>query len=249
MTSISVQNSPDQACLLGLFDPTSPRSVLSSCDALSNNRGMESLYRGYRFPPKIISHAVWLYHRFTLSFRDVEDLLAERGIVVSYEAIRYWCLKFGPQYARKLRKKHGQLGDIWHVDEVFVRIQGEQFYLWRAAKRFFRKVLKSQGKPPWRLVTDKLRSYPAAHREVFPSVGHRTNQYENNRAEVSHQHTREKERQMRRFKPVGQAQRVLAAHGQLRNLSRVGRSLLKARHYRLLRDRALVVWREATCAH
>ena len=226
---------------------------------------MEPSYRGHRFPAEIISHAVWLYHRFTLSFRDVEDLLAERGIIVSYEAIRFWCLKFGPGYARSIRKKRGRLGDIWHADELFLKINGRQVYLWRAvdqdgdvldilvtksrdkqaAKRFFRKVLKGQGKPPWQLVTDKLKSY----REVFPSVEHRTAQYENNRAEVSHQHTREKERQARRFKSIAQAQCVLAVHGQVQNLFRVGRNLLKARHYRLLRDRAFAQWSEATCAH
>ena len=230
---------------------------------------MEPKYRGHRFPAEIISHAVWLYHRFTLSFRDVEDLLAERGIIVSYEAIRFWCLKFGPGYARSIRKKQGRLGDIWHVDELFVKIQGEQLYLWRAvdqdgdvldilvtkrrdkraAKRFFRKVLKGQGKPPWQLVTDKLKSYAAAHREVFPSVEHRTSQYENNRAEVSHQHTRQKERQVRRFKSFAHAQRLLAVHGQVQNLFRLGRNLLKARHYRLLRDRAFAHWSEVTCAH
>ena len=177
---------------------------------------MESLYRRHRFPPEIISHAVWLYHRFTLSFRDVEDLLAERGITVSYEAIRSWCRKFGSEYARTLRRRQGRLGDIWHVDELFITIRGKRRYLWRAvdqdgdvldilvtrhrdkraAKRFFRKMLKHQERPPLQLVTDKLRSYPAAHREVFPSVTHRTGQYENNRAEVSHQHSREQERQM-----------------------------------------------------
>ena len=186
---------------------------------------MESLYRGHRFPSEIISRAVWLYHRFTLSLRDVEDLLAERGVIVSYETIRSWCFKFGPQYAKSIRRKQGRLGDIWHVDELFVRIQGRQVYLWRAvdqdgdvldilvtkrrdkqaAKRFFRKVLKHQGQPPWKLITDRLNTYPAAHREVFPSVEHRTGQYENNRAEVSHQHTREKDRQVRRFRSVSQA--------------------------------------------
>ena len=230
---------------------------------------MKSSYKGYRFPPEIISHAVWLYHRFTLSLRDVEELLAERGITVSYESIRHWCLKFGLTYARSLRGKQGRLGDIWHVDEVFLKIQGEQLYLWRAvdqdgdtldilvtkrrdkraAKRFFRKVLKVQGEVPWRLVTDKLKSYPAAHREVFPSVEHRTGQYENNRAEVSHQHTREQERQMRRFKSLAQAQRFLCVHGQVQNLFRVGRNHLKAVHHRLLRDRAFADWREITCAH
>ncbi len=228
---------------------------------------MESLYRGHRFPPEIISHAVWLYHRFTLSFRDVEDLLAERGILVSYEAIRYWCQKFGPSYARKLRRKQGKLGDIWHVDELFITIQGQRLYLWRAvdqdgdvidilvtkrrdrraAKRFFRRALKHQGQAPWQLITDKLQSYPAAHRDIFPSVVHRTGQYENNRAEVSHQHTREQERQMRRFKSMGQTQRFLSVHGPIQNLFRVGRHHLKAVHHRLLRARAFVDWREVTC--
>ena len=167
---------------------------------------MKSAYKGHRFPPEIISHAIWLYHRFTLSFRNVEDLLAERGITVSYEAIRYWCIKFGSTYARSLRRKQGRLGDVWHVDEIFITIRGKRHYLWRAvdqggdvidilvtkhrdrqaAKRFFRKALKHQGQVPWQLVTDKLRTYQAAHREVFPSVVHRTGRYENNRAEVSH---------------------------------------------------------------
>ena len=229
---------------------------------------MKPSYRGHRFPPEIISRAVWLYHRFTLSFRDVEDLLAERGITVSYEVIRLWCLKFGPEYAGILRKKRGRLGDTWYVDEMFVKIRGEHRYLWRAvdqdgdvldilvtsrrdtraAKRFFRKVLKGQGRPPWKLITDKLRSYPAAHREIFPSVEHRTGQFENNRAEVSHQHTREQERQARRFKSIAQTQRFLTVHGQIQNLFRVGRHHLKAVHHRLLRDQAFDGWREVTCA-
>ncbi len=193
--------------------------------------------------------------------------MAERGVIVSYETIRCWCLKFGPQYAQSIRKKRGQLGDIWHVDELFVGIQGRRVYLWRAvdqdgdvldilvtkrrdkraAKRFFRKVLKKQGQPPWQLITDKLKSYPAAHREVFPSVEHKTGQYENNRAEVSHQHTREQERQMRGFKSIEQAQRFLSVHGPVQNLFRVRRNHLKAVHQRLLRDRAFAYWREATC--
>jgi putative transposase len=91
-----------------------------------------SPYRGHRFPPEIISYAVWLYHRFCLSFRDVEELLAERGVTVSYEAVRQWCLKFGQDFARKLRHRQGQLGDTWYMDEVFVSIQGKRHYLWRA---------------------------------------------------------------------------------------------------------------------
>ena len=188
-------------------------------------------YRGHRFPTEIISHAVWLYHRFCLSFRDVEDLLAERGITVSYETIRQWCKKFGPEYARKLRRRVGPLGDAWFLDEVFVSIQGRRQYLWRAvdqdgdvidilvqprrdrraAERFFRKLLKGQGAEPLRLVTDKLRSYGAAHRTTMPSVRHDTRQYANNRAEVSHQPTRQRERQMRRFKSAGQAQHFFSA--------------------------------------
>jgi putative transposase len=164
-------------------------------------------YHGYRFPPEIFSYAVWLYHRFCLSFRDTEDLLAQRGITVSYEAIRQWCRTFGPAYARRLRCRQGRLGDTWHLDELFVNIQGRQHYLWRAvdqdgdvidilvqprrdrpaAERFFRKLLKGQGCAPRRLITDKLRSYSAAHAIVMPSVVHSTQQYENNRAEVSHQ--------------------------------------------------------------
>jgi len=228
---------------------------------------MELLYRGHRFPPEIIGLAVWLYHRFTLSFRDVEDLLAERGILVSYEAIRYWCLKFGPRYARSLRRKQGRLGDIWHVDELFITIRGQRYYLWRAvdqdgdvidilvtrrrdrraAKRFFRKMLKHQGQTPWQLITDKLRSYSSAHREVLPSVVHRTGHHENNRAEVSHQHTREQERQMRRFKSMAQAQLFLSVHGPIQNLFRVGRHHLGSINHRILRCRAFTEWREATC--
>ena len=145
-------------------------------------------YHGYRYPPEIISHAVWLYHRFCLSFRDVEDLLAERGILVSYETIRQWCRKFGPEYSRRIKQRQGRLGDTWHLDELFVNIGGQQRYLWRAvdqdgdvidilvqprrdrraAERFFRKLLKGQGREPRRVVTDKLRSYAAAHRTIMP---------------------------------------------------------------------------------
>jgi putative transposase len=228
---------------------------------------MKSTYKGHRFPPEIISHAVWLYHRFTLSFRDVEDLLAERGITVSYEAIRYWRIKFGSTYARSLCRKQGWLGDIWYVDKVFITIQDERHYPWRAvdqggdvidilvtkrrdrqaAKRFFRKALKHQGQVPWQLVTDKLRTCQAAHREIFPSVVHRTGRFENSRAEVSHQHTREQEKQMRRFKSHEHAQRFLSVHGLIQNLFRVGRHHLKAVHYRLLRERAFSDWRDVAC--
>ncbi len=219
-------------------------------------------YKGHRYPPEIISHAVWLYHRFSLSFRDVEDLLAQRGVVVSYEAIRQWCAKFGPGYAAKLKRRRGRLGDIWHLDEVFVTIRGKREYLWRAvdqdgdlidilvqprrnrraAEKFFRKLLKGLGCGPNRLVTDKLRSYAAAHRTVMPSVVHDTTQYANNRAEVSHQPTRQRERQMRGFKSAGHAQRFLTVHGLIQNLFRVGRHLLRAVNHRLFREQAFGVW-------
>lgn len=195
-------------------------------------------YRGCHFPPEIISYAVWLYARFTLSYRDVEELLAQRDIQVSYESIRRWCIRFGPLYAQRLRRQAPTQGDVWLLDEVYVPIGGQRHYLWRAvdqngdvidillqkrrngaaAKRFFRKLLKSQGAVPNRLVTDKLGSYRVAHRELMPTVPHDTTQYSNNRCEASHRATREKERQMKRFRRAATAQRFLVLHGQVRNL-------------------------------
>ena len=192
-----------------------------------------SRYLRHRFPPEIISHAVWLYYRYCLSFRDVEDLLAERGIIVSYETVRQWCLKFGPDYARRLKQRQGRLGDTWFLDEVFVTINGQRQYLWRAvdqdgdvidilvqrrrdgraARRFFRRLLTSQRREPIRLVTDKLGSYRVAHREIMPGVPHDTRRYANNRAEVSHQPTRQRERHMRGFRSLDHAQRFLHVHG------------------------------------
>ncbi len=227
-----------------------------------------AMYRGHRFPPEIISHSVWMYHRFCLSLRDVEELLAKRGILVTYETIRQWRRKFGPEYARNLKRRQGRLGDIWYLDEVFVKIRGERHYLWRAvdqdgdvieilvqrhrnaraAKRFFRKLLKGQGSTPWQLVTDKLKSYGAAHRVTMPSVRHSMGQYENNRAEVSHQPTRQRERQMRRFKSAGQAQRFLTVHGVILNSFRFSRHRMRSDNYRWLRDRAFKDWTAATAA-
>src|SRR5215472_3444027 len=221
-----------------------------------------SRYYGHRFPPEIISYAVWLYHRFCLSFRDVEDLLAERGIMVSYEAIRLWCQKFGPDYARKLKRRQGRLGDMWHLDEVFIRINGQQQYLWRAvdqdgdvidilvqrhrdqraAEQFFRRLLRGQGQEPFCIITDKLRSYSAALRTILCDVAHNTERYANNRAEASHQPTRQRERQMRRFKSAGQAQRFLSLQAVVQNLFRVGRHLLRSTNHRLLRSRSGGQW-------
>ena len=213
-------------------------------------KSARSRYHGHRFPPEIIGYAVWVYHRFCLSFRDVEDLLAERGIIVSYEAIRRWCWKFGPDYARRLKKKQGRLGDTWYMDEVFVRINGrlQSHRDQHAAERFLRRLLRGQGEQPFRIVTDKLKSYDAAGRILLPGVTHDTGPYANNRAELSHQPTRMRERQMRRFKSPRQAQRFLSLHGVVHDLFCVGRHLLKSTHRRLLRARSFEVWRTETAA-
>lgn len=231
-------------------------------------KSRKSLYRRHRFSSEIIRHAVWLYYRFCLSYRDVEDLLAERGIYVSYETVRRWCIRFGPVYANRLRKHSGPGGDQWFVDEVFVWIDGQQRYLYRAvdqdgqvldilvqtrrnskaATRFFRRLLKQQCQAPRRLITDKLRSYGPAHREEMPGTVHDTRQYANNRAEVSHEPTRQRERRMRRFKSIGHAQLFLSVHGTMQNLFAIPRHLLRAEYYRTFRTRAYCEYAQATCA-
>ncbi len=225
-------------------------------------------YQRHRFPSEIISHAVWLYHRFCLSFREVDELLAERGITVTYETIRQWCRKFGPDYARNLNKRQGRLGDTWYSDEVFITIRGERHDLWRAvdqdgdvidilvqrrrnqraAERFFRRLLKGQGREPRWLMTDKLRSDDAAHRTTMPTVEHRNHVYANNRVEVSHQPTRQREYLMREFKSPTQTQQFLTLHGLTQNLFRLGRHLMQAVNYRILRTQAFQVWKEMVWA-
>ena len=224
------------------------------------------LYRGFRYPAAIISHAVWLYFRFALSFRDIEELMASRGIFVTYETIRQWTLKFGQTYANALRRRQPRRGDKWHLDEVVLTIKGEHHYLWRAvdqqghtldvlvqrrrdrqaAKRFFRKLLKGLRYVPRVLITDKLKSYSAAKVQIMPGVEHRQHKGLNNRAEVSHQPTRQRERQMRRFKSPGQAQRFLSAHGPINNAFRCQRHRLSAAQYRCVRNSALSLWNEVT---
>jgi putative transposase len=202
---------------------------------LRDNSGMNASnkqYKRHRFPAEIIQHSVWLYYRFSLSHRDIEDLLAERGVTVSYEAIRMWCNKFGPQYANRLKRRQQGFGDTFFIDEVFVKIRGKQQYLWRAvdqdgevvdvflqarrdgaaAKRFFKRQIRNNRGEPRKIVTDKLRSYGVAYRELIPDTIHDTSQYANNRAELSHQLTRVRERGMRRFKSSQQAQRFLSVH-------------------------------------
>ena len=222
-------------------------------------------YKRHRFPPDIISYAVWLYYRFNLSHRDIEDLLAERGIIVTRESIRLWCIKFGAEYARRLKQGHRGFGDTFYIDEVFVKINGKQRYLWRAvdqdgavvdvhlqakqdgaaAKRFFNRLLRSHGSEPRKIVADKLRSYPVAYRELMLDTIHHTKQYENNRAEQSHEATRVRERGMRRFKSTQQAQRFITAHAAVSNLFNPGRHLVRAQHYRNLRIGAFEQWSRA----
>ena len=221
-------------------------------------------YRGFRFPAEVIQHAVWLYHCFSLSLRDVELILAARGIVVSYESIRAWGLRFGRIFANRLKRRRPQPGDKWYLDEVFIRIRGKQHYLWRAvdqegnvldilvqsrrsataAKRFFRKLLKGLRYVPRVIVTDKLKSYAAAKRQILPSVEHRQSRYLNNRAEVSHQPTRRRERQMQRFKSARHAQRFLSTHSRIHNHFQLRRHHLSANQYRAARDAAFRTWRD-----
>jgi putative transposase len=235
---------------------------------LSDNcpmRKSTAFYKRHRFPPEIIQYAVWLYHRFSLSQRDIEDLMAERGVIVSYESIRLWCNKFGPAYSRRLKRRHQGFRETFYIDEVFVKIRGKQHYSWRvvdqdgevvdvflqtrrngaAAKRFFKRLLKVHRKEPREIVTDKLRSYGVAHRELIPETIHDPSQYANNRAELSHQPTRDRERGIRALKSIQQAQRFLGAHAAVYNLFNLGRHLISARHYRALRTSAFASWKEA----
>jgi putative transposase len=220
-----------------------------------------------RFPAEIISRAVWLYHVFSLSLRDVELLLAERGVVVSYETVRRWGKKFGPSFASRLRRRRPRPGDKWHLDEVFIRIQGVQHYLWRAvdqhgvaldilvqerrdakaAKRFFRRLLKGLAYVPRVIVTDKLRSYGVAKRHLLPDTEHRQSRYLNNRAENSHRPTRRRERQMQRFKSSEQAQDFLSAHSFIYGHFRPDRHQLVAHAYRAIRSDAFKIWHQETC--
>jgi putative transposase len=223
-------------------------------------------YAGYRFPPVIIQQAIWLYVRFTLSFRDVEDLLAERGIAVSYETVRRWVNHFGPRIAADLRKRRPKPHTTWHLDEVYLKIDGRLVYLWRAvdsegevldvlvqtkrnkaaALKLMRKLLKKYGFAPENLVTDDLRSYHAAARDLGIERRHRTGRWRNNRAENSHQPTRRRERKMQGFKSVGSAQRFLSFHAAAHNTFNVQRHLISARTHRAFRAAAMDTWRAAT---
>ncbi len=223
-------------------------------------------YKNHRFPAEIISHAVWLYFRFCLSYRDVEELMAARGITLTYEAVRYWCRKFGQTYANQLRRRRPKPGDTWHLDAVFLTIRGQRHYLWRAvdqegnildilvqrrrdkqaAKTFFRKLLKGCQYIPRVIITDRLASYGAAKREMLPGVGHRQHRYLNNRAGNSHQPMRQRERRMQRLQSPGHAQRFLAAYGPIAQHFRPRRHLLFAPEYRQVMVQRFQSWREVT---
>ena len=223
-------------------------------------------YKGHRYPVDIINHCVWLYFRFPLSFREVEKLMLERGVVVSYETIRRWCAKFGQAYANRLRRRRARPGDRWHLDEVFIRINGVQHYLWRAvdqhgnvldvlvqprrnalaAKKFFHRLLKGLEYVPRVIVTDKLTSYSVAHREMLASVKHRRSKYLNNRAENSHQPTRQRERAMKRFTSPGHAQRFLSAFSGISPHFRPGRHRLSSLEWHTEMVDRFAVWQEVT---
>jgi len=222
-------------------------------------------YKRHRFPTEIVAHAVWLYYRFPLSLRGVEDLLAERGIDVSFPTVSQWAAKFGCEFAHQLRRRsRGHFADKWHLDEMVVSIKGKKYWLWRAvdangyvldalvqsrrnkkaALRLIHKLLKSQGVAPRVMVTDKLRSYSAAKAELMPGVEHRSHKGLNNRAENSHLPLRRRERRMTGFKSARQCQRFGSTHGQIANLFLLHRKRLTAASHRQLRAHAISTWQE-----
>ena len=231
-----------------------------------NSQEMPISYARHRFPPDVIQHAVWLYLRFTLSYRDAEDLLAERGLDISYETVRRWVVKFGCAYARELRRGRGKPSPRWHLDEMVVRIGGEHLFLWRAvddegevldllvqrrrdtkaAMRLMRKLLRKTGVAPELLVTDKLRSYAAAFREIGMTARHEQGLRQNNRAENSHQPVRRRERKMQRFKSAASAQRFLSTHAAVYNHFNTQRHLVSRRTFRTYRAQAMATWRIVT---
>jgi putative transposase len=224
-------------------------------------------YKRHRFPPEIIAHAVWLYFRFPLSLRLVEEMLLERGVIASYETVRRWGRKFGPAYARRLRRKKPSRRDIWHLDEVVITIAGQKHWLWRAvdqdgyvldeivqmrrdakaAKRLLKRLLKKQGCPPRRMITDKLGSYAAARRQITPDVEHRLHKGLNNRAENSHLPLRRRERAMQGFRSPGGLQRFTSVFSAVRNLFVPPRSHRSALATHLHRLAAMAEWKSATC--
>jgi putative transposase len=230
---------------------------------------LNPLYRRHRFPPEVISLAVWLYFRFPLSLRMVEEMLAARGVCVTYETVRQWGRKFGKAFADQIRQRAPARGDKWHLDEVVVSIACETHWLWRAvdqngfvldvlvqrqrdaraAQGLMTRLLKSAVTPPRVMITDKLRSYGAARSRMGLRVEHRQHKGLNNRAENSHQPTRRRERVMKRFKSAGQVQRFLSVHDQVANLfHNPYPQSVTADVRRASRERAFAVWREISSA-
>ena len=222
----------------------------------------------HQFPPEVIRHAVWLYLRFSLSYRDVEELLAERGIDTSYESVRRWVDKFGPAFARNLRRLRPRPSGTWHLDEMVISIQGRRHYLWRAvddegevldmlvqprrdkaaALKLMRRLIKKQGFVPAVIVTDKLRSYAAAFQDLNLSARHEQGLRANNRAENSHRPVRRRERKMQGFKSAGSAQRFLSSYSALYNTFNFDRHLISRRTLRQFRAAATDAWKQATAA-
>ena len=223
-----------------------------------------SLYRRHRFPPAIISYTVYLYYRFAVSYREVEEMLARRGIVVSYETIRRWCLKFGPRFAAEIQRRRPYPRDHWHLDEMHLRIDGQTWYLWRAvdadgmvldvflqrrrnqaaAEALLQRLLDGQPTKPRVIITDKLASYVPAIKKVFPHAEHRAHKGLNNRADNSHQPTRQRERARRRFKMPAHTQRFLESFGPIRQHFCPGRHLLPAAEYRAMMEVRRAKWDE-----
>jgi putative transposase len=225
-------------------------------------------YDGYRFPPVIIQQAVWLYFRFTLSFRDVEDLLAERGITVSYETVRRWVNHFGPMIAADLRKRRPKPYTTWHLDEVYLKISGRMVYLWRAvdaegevldllvqskrnkhaALKLMRRLLKKYGFVPDRLITDDLRSYSAAAHDLGISARHERGRWKNNRVENSHQPTRRRSARCSASRARAQRKDFSPLTLPIFNIFNVQRHLTSASTHRTFRAAATSTWREAVTA-
>ncbi|MEV0696277.1 IS6 family transposase [Streptomyces sp. NPDC050388] len=223
-------------------------------------------YQGHRYPAEVISHCVRRYFRFPLSFREAEELMLQRGVLVSHETVHRWCGKFGQQYANALRRRRPKPGDTWHLDEVFIKINGELKYLWRAvdqdgivldilvqdrrdtaaARRLFRRLMKTTCSVPQVIVTDKLRSYGAAHRQAMPRVEHHTSKYLNNRAENSHQPTRQRERAMKRFTTPDHAQRFLSTFSGISPHFRPRRHPMTAPGHRAEMTIRFAIWDQAT---
>jgi putative transposase len=224
----------------------------------------DGFYRGYRFPIEVIRHCVWLYYRFSLSLRDISEMMAYRGIAVSQETVRQWGLDFAIEYANKIKRNRPKPGSTWHLDEVFLKINGEQVYLWRAvdecgeeldilvtkkrdkkaAKTFFKKLLSNLEYKPKHIVTDKLRSYAAAKCEIIPDVPHIQDKGANMRAENSHRHVRKRERHLQRFKSLVHARRFLPAYCQIRCFFSRRRHLYSAQDYRELLSKKFSQWNE-----